>query len=237
MDRRDRTRCSRPSCRTPRARRSLAVLIAVSMNPLGMLLARARGIWDFGPGGNVILMHYPDYLLVGVAVVISHVVTKLGQQVTRARELGSYELGELLGRGGMGEVYRATHRMLARPAAIKLIRPEMLSGDDGRRAARRAALPPRGRGGGQPALAAHGGALRLRRDRRRHALLRDGAAGRARPRVARAPARAAAGEPRDPHPAPGLRLARRGARPRASCIATSSRRTSTSAASGCRTTS
>jgi len=74
-------------------------------------------------------MHYPDYLLVGVAVVISHVVTRLGQQVSREREMGSYQLGELLGRGGMGEVYRATHRMLARPAAIKLIRPEMIGGE------------------------------------------------------------------------------------------------------------
>jgi serine/threonine-protein kinase len=107
-----------------------AGLVAVSMNPVSMLIARARGTWDFGPASNVVLMHYPDYLLVGVAVVISQVVTKLGQQVTRAREMGSYELGELLGRGGMGEVYRATHRMLARPAAIKLIRPEMLSGAD-----------------------------------------------------------------------------------------------------------
>jgi serine/threonine-protein kinase len=75
-------------------------------------------------------MHYPDYLLVGVAVVISHVVTTLGRQVTKAREMGRYQLGELLGRGGMGEVYKASHRMLARPAAIKLIRPEMLGGHD-----------------------------------------------------------------------------------------------------------
>jgi serine/threonine-protein kinase len=30
----------------------------------------------------------------------------------------------------MGEVHQATHRMLARPAAIKLIRPEMLGGND-----------------------------------------------------------------------------------------------------------
>jgi serine/threonine-protein kinase len=31
----------------------------------------------------------------------------------------------------MGEVYRATHRLLARPAAIKLIRPEMIGARDG----------------------------------------------------------------------------------------------------------
>jgi len=104
----------------------IAGLIAASMNPLGMLIARARGVWEFDSLSSVLAMHYPDYLLVGVAVVISHVLTKLGGQVAKAREMGSYHLGELLGRGGMGEVYRATHRMLARPAAIKLIRPDMI---------------------------------------------------------------------------------------------------------------
>ncbi|MGH7560518.1 MAG: serine/threonine-protein kinase [Gemmatimonadales bacterium] len=106
----------------------VASFIAASMNPLGMLIAKSRGIWDFGGFENVLVMHYPDYILVGVAVVISAVVTRLGQHVTRAREMGSYHIGELLSRGGMGEIYRATHRMLARPAAIKLIRPEILSG-------------------------------------------------------------------------------------------------------------
>jgi tRNA A-37 threonylcarbamoyl transferase component Bud32 len=116
----------------PNAPRKVFVVavIAVSMNPAAMLLARAHGMWHFGPTGAVILMHYPDYLLAGVAALIAQVVTGLGHQVTRAREMGSYELGEVLGRGGMGEVYRATHRMLARPAAIKLIRPEVLSGAD-----------------------------------------------------------------------------------------------------------
>ena len=107
----------------------LASLIAVSMNPLGMWLVYTLGLVEGDaarPSG--LLMHYPDYILVGVAVVISHVWTRMGQQVTRARELGSYHVGELLGQGGMGVVYRATHRMLARSAAIKFIRPEILAG-------------------------------------------------------------------------------------------------------------
>src|SRR5215207_10124583 len=116
---------------TPPRRTVVAALIAASMNPIGMLIARTNGAWDFGPASNVLLMHYPDFLLVGAAAVISHVVTQLGRQVTRAREMGSYRLGELLGSGGMGEVYKATHTMLARPAAIKLIRPESLGGGNG----------------------------------------------------------------------------------------------------------
>ena len=109
----------------------VAGLVAVSMNPLAMLIARARGTWHFDSAATAFLMHYPDYLLVGVAVVISHVVTRLGQQVTEAREMGSYRLVALLGRGGMGEVWRASHRMLAREAAIKLIQPDMLSRSGG----------------------------------------------------------------------------------------------------------
>ena len=112
------------------AKTLVAGLVAALMMPAGMLIARARGTWEFARWTDAIIMHYPDFLLVGVAAVISHVVTRLGQQVRRAREMGSYQLGELLGRGGMGEVYRASHRMLARPAAIKLIRPERLGAAD-----------------------------------------------------------------------------------------------------------
>ena len=112
---------------TPR-KMLIAGIIAVSMNPISMLVLGMKH--DFGSRWLVLVMHYPDFILVGAAVVISGVVTRLGQQVTKARELGSYHLGDLLGKGGMGEVYKATHRMLARPAAIKLIRPEMLGAVD-----------------------------------------------------------------------------------------------------------
>jgi serine/threonine protein kinase len=40
---------------------------------------------------------------------------------------------ELLGEGGMGEVWKARHHMLARPAAVKLIRPEILGIDQAKR--------------------------------------------------------------------------------------------------------
>jgi len=109
----------------------IAGLIAASMNPVGMLIARERGVWAFDSPLDTLMMHFPDYLLIGVAVVIARVVIQLGQEVSRAREMGSYQIGDLLKRGGMGEVYRATHTMLARPAAIKLIRPEMLGGGNG----------------------------------------------------------------------------------------------------------
>jgi len=114
---------------TPR-KMLIAGLIAATMNPLTMLIFDRHHVGNLAPWTRALLMHYPDFILVGAAVLISHVVTKLGQQVTRAREMGSYRLGELLGRGGMGEVYKATHRMLARPSAIKLIRPEMLGAVD-----------------------------------------------------------------------------------------------------------
>jgi serine/threonine-protein kinase len=103
----------------------VAGFLAASMDSIGMVVSQTFGHADFGPLRNALIMHYPNYLLLAVAMVISSVVTRLGQQVSREREMGSYRLGDLLGRGGMGEVYRATHRMLARPAAIKLIRSEV----------------------------------------------------------------------------------------------------------------
>ena len=42
------------------------------------------------------------------------------------QELGCYRLVEKLDHGGMGEIWRARHRMLARPVAVKLIRPELI---------------------------------------------------------------------------------------------------------------
>jgi serine/threonine-protein kinase len=54
----------------------------------------------------------------------SHHIEALRKEAGEARELGPYRLTRRLGAGGMGEVYQAEHRLLRRPCAVKLIRPE-----------------------------------------------------------------------------------------------------------------
>lgn len=109
----------------------IAGLIAASMNPIAMALVRIHGMSVGDAVKTGLLMHYSDYMIAGISYVISRVVTRLGRQVSKAREMGSYQLGDLIRRGGMGEIYMAKHRMLARPAAIKLIRAEMLGAVEG----------------------------------------------------------------------------------------------------------
>lgn len=66
------------------------------------------------------------YMMAVVGVVPARLIYKLSTKVRKARELGSYRLGKRIGQGGMGEVWTAKHRLLSRPAAVKLIRPDMM---------------------------------------------------------------------------------------------------------------
>jgi eukaryotic-like serine/threonine-protein kinase len=103
----------------------LASLVAASMDPLGVWIAHLRGL----PVPSVLgtfLMFFPNYSCALLTVVPARILYKLGRNLREAREMGSYHLVERLGEGGMGEVWLAQHRLLARTAAIKLIRPERL---------------------------------------------------------------------------------------------------------------
>jgi serine/threonine-protein kinase len=54
----------------------------------------------------------------------THLINALRREAFEAKQLGQYRLIARIGAGGMGEVHLAEHRMLKRPCAIKLIRPE-----------------------------------------------------------------------------------------------------------------
>jgi len=103
----------------------LAAMVAASMDPLGLAVTAARGV-EVPDLASLVWVWLPNYLCAALSVVPSRILGRLRQQVEDARELGSYRLGELIARGGMGEIYRARHRMLQRPAAIKLIRRDAL---------------------------------------------------------------------------------------------------------------
>ena len=103
-----------------------ATLVAASMDPVGVWIAHLRGL-PVPPPVNTLLMFYPNYMCAVLAVVPARILYRLGREIREARALGSYQLVERLGEGGMGEVWLARHRLLARSAAIKLIRPEVLN--------------------------------------------------------------------------------------------------------------
>lgn len=112
-------------------RRTIAALILSASAPLVVIWTslRVAQLGYLATPIMMLLMHALPYAIcAGMAYLASRVVHNLGTEVARATELGSYRLIERLGRGGMGEVWKATHEMLARPAAIKFIRPEAIAG-------------------------------------------------------------------------------------------------------------
>lgn len=103
----------------------LATLLAATMDPLGVWLAHLRGV-PVPSWSQTLLLFLPNYVCAAVAILPTVVLHRLSARLRQAQELGSYRLVEMLGQGGMGEVWHAEHRLLARQAAVKLVRPDVL---------------------------------------------------------------------------------------------------------------
>src|SRR5262249_51464387 len=95
-----------------------ASVVSATTWPVAYLIGRAAG--NPSPPVPIVVLNCIEGYLAALIALFTTVVMR------RLQELGCYELVEKLDHGGMGEIWRARHRMLARPVAIKLIRPELL---------------------------------------------------------------------------------------------------------------
>jgi serine/threonine-protein kinase len=107
----------------------VTITLAGSLPLLTRWFAQSFGWVQFSEG-SIEFVTMATVFSVFTGLAVSRVVYKLGKSVTEAREMGSYRLEENLGSGGMGEVWAASHRMLARAAAVKFIKHEVVAGMD-----------------------------------------------------------------------------------------------------------
>jgi serine/threonine-protein kinase len=107
-------------------RTAVASVLAAATEPLMVMAYAAAGSITMPAFGVFARSMWPNVVAVLLALAVSRTMYQLGQKLTKARALGSYHLEEELGAGGMGEVWKAKHRLLARTAAVKLIQPEVL---------------------------------------------------------------------------------------------------------------
>ncbi len=102
------------------------------MRGVPVALAAFVGVFAAAPPAELQLLNGLELALtltagLFIAIVLASDFSRLRAEVAEIRRLGSYRLEEKIGQGGMGEVWRASHRYLARPAAVKLVRPVHLS--------------------------------------------------------------------------------------------------------------
>ncbi|MFN7992554.1 MAG: serine/threonine-protein kinase [Bryobacteraceae bacterium] len=105
----------------------LAAIASACMAPFGLLVAVVVNGNPIPDPNQLAVLLLPPYVAAAWAIPAGRYLYRLGAQVNKARELGSYELVEKIGHGAMGEVWMARHRMLARVSAIKLINSALIS--------------------------------------------------------------------------------------------------------------
>lgn len=98
---------------------------AASSLPAAYLVTTLAG-WPSRSPSALADWFLPVYACAGLAVFSAWSISRLTRALANAqrelREVGRYELVDRLGRGGMGEVWSARHRLLPRRVAIKFIR-------------------------------------------------------------------------------------------------------------------
>ncbi len=101
----------------------VTAMAAATTWPVALAINAYRLDFALAPLGSLMVWPFFNYLLALLAFLLGRRLYGMTLAVHTAMELGSYRLVSPIGFGGMGEVWKASHRMLARAAAIKLVRP------------------------------------------------------------------------------------------------------------------
>lgn len=102
----------------------IASTLSALMDFVGLLIGATVFDTPQAPPSLWPRLFIPTGMAVLLAWIASRLTYRMAKEAHTAREAGSYHLMERLGKGGMGEVWLAEHKSLARPAAIKIIREQ-----------------------------------------------------------------------------------------------------------------
>lgn len=113
---------------SPKQHLLLALALALPLLMLPLAWSKVSGIDYFAILSPETFASVPlsAVLCVFSSMAIHRIEGALRAERRRSRELGSYVLVHELGHGGMGQVWLARHKMLARPAALKIIKSERI---------------------------------------------------------------------------------------------------------------
>lgn len=114
----------------PSSGRRTAWLGALALLPGGLVATRLRvdafvaapRLQDWLIEGWLVLRNLG--VTIFLASLTSRVIYGLRRQLRENAQIGQYRLREKIGQGGMGAVYRATHALLRRDTALKVLLPE-----------------------------------------------------------------------------------------------------------------
>jgi serine/threonine-protein kinase len=98
-----------------------AAFTSAAIVPIAHLAAAQMLAYAPLPWNRLVIYSLGPALVAGWTPFLSTRIHQLREELSRSQHFGSYHLEKLLGRGGMGEVWLARHRLLRRNAAVKLV--------------------------------------------------------------------------------------------------------------------
>jgi serine/threonine-protein kinase len=112
-----------------RIQRAVLIIVSMSIAPVVILavMMATSSVCQHAYNADAVFLVKGLLEMTMTAIIAATGAAKIGtlrKEAFAAKELGQYRLKQRIGRGGMGEVYLAEHRLIKRPCAVKIIRSD-----------------------------------------------------------------------------------------------------------------